>query len=67
MAANIVDLVTTGTMPLRAELLEKYKPSMLELLRLPSMGPKTVALLWSALQVSNIDELESGGQGWSPE
>ena len=62
MAANIVDLVRTGTMPLRDELLTKYKPSMLELLRLPSMGPKTVALLWSALQVSDIDELETAAK-----
>lgn len=62
MAANIVDLVATGTMPLRAELLTKYKPTMLELLRLPSMGPKTVALLWSALEVSNIDELEAAAK-----
>ena len=44
MAANIRDLVATGTMPLREELLKKYKPSMLlELLRLPGMGPKTVS------------------------
>lgn len=62
MAANIADLVRTGTMPLRDELLVKYKPSMLELLRLPSMGPKTVALLWSALEVSNIDELETAAK-----
>jgi DNA polymerase (family 10) len=45
MAANIVAIVSTGSMPLRDELLQKYKPSMLELLRLPGMGPKTVALL----------------------
>ncbi len=62
MAANIVDLVTTGTMPLRDELLTKYRPTMLELLRLPSMGPKTVALLWSALEVSTIDELEAAAK-----
>ncbi len=49
MAANIRDLVTTGTMPLRDELLTRYKPTMLTLLRLPGMGPKTVALLYSAL------------------
>ena len=58
MAANIVDLVTTGTMPLRSELLLKYKPTMLDLLRLPGMGPKTVALVWSELQVCDIDALE---------
>src|ERR1700687_130596 len=58
MAANIVDLVATGTMLLREELLTKYKPTMLELLRLPGMGPKTVALIWSALQVADIDARE---------
>jgi DNA polymerase (family X) len=60
MAANIRDLVTTGTMPLRDELLKKYKASMLELLRLPGMGPKTVAMVYSALGVSDIDGLEEG-------
>lgn len=62
MAANIRDLVATGSMPLRDELLTKYRPTMLELLRLPGMGPKTVALVWSALQVSNIDELEAAAR-----
>ncbi|WP_074654789.1 DNA polymerase/3'-5' exonuclease PolX [Terriglobus roseus] len=62
MAANIVDLERTGSMPLRDELLQKYRPSMLDLLRLPSMGPKTVALLWSALQIENMDQLETAAK-----
>jgi DNA polymerase (family X) len=62
MAANIRDLVATGTMPLREELLQRYKPSMLELLRLPGMGPKTVALVYSALGVSDIDALEEAAK-----
>src|SRR6266702_2140119 len=62
MAANICELVATGTMPLRAELLTKYKPTMLELLRLPGMGPKTVALVWSALGVCDIDALEAAAR-----
>lgn len=62
MAANIKELVDTGTMPLREELLKKYRPSMLELLKLPGMGPKTVAMLYSALQISNIDELEEAAK-----
>jgi DNA polymerase (family 10) len=62
MAANIRDLVATGTMALREELLTKYKPTMLELLRLPGMGPKTVALLYSALQISDIDALEEAAK-----
>jgi DNA polymerase (family 10) len=35
---------------------------MLELLRLPGMGPKTVALVWSALEVCDIDALEAAAK-----
>src|SRR4249920_3771462 len=59
MAANLLALEQTGTLPLREELLTKYIASMLELLRLPGMGPKTVGLLWETLQVSDIDQLEA--------
>ncbi len=62
MAANIRDLVATGSMPLRDELLQKYRPTMLDLLRLPGMGPKTVAMLWSALQVADITQLEAAAR-----
>ena len=62
MAANIRDLVSTGSMPLRDELLQRYKPSMLQLLKLPGMGPKTVALVYSALGVSDMDALEEAAK-----
>jgi DNA polymerase (family 10) len=58
MAANIQAIESAGTLPLREELLLKYRPTMLELLRLPGMGPKTVALLWEALQVASVEDLE---------
>jgi DNA polymerase (family 10) len=57
MATNLQAIVATGTLPLRDELLAKYGASLLELLKLPGMGPKTVALLWSAAQISSIDAL----------
>ncbi len=59
MAANIQEIEKAGTLPLREELLVKYKPSMLELLKLPGMGPKSVALFWEVLQVADIDQLEA--------
>jgi DNA polymerase (family 10) len=62
MAANIQAALSTGTLPLREELLQKYRPTMLELLRLPGMGPKTVALVWSACQVCDIDGLEAAAK-----
>ena len=57
MAANIQAVVATGSLPVRDELLTKYGAGLLELLKLPGMGPKTVALLWDAGKVKNIDEL----------
>ncbi len=57
MAANLQAIAETGTLPLREELLAKYGEGLLELLKLPGMGPKTVALLWDAAQVGSIDAL----------
>jgi DNA polymerase (family 10) len=59
MAANIQEIETRGSMKLRDELLTKYRPTMLELLKLPGMGPKTVALLWEALQVGDVEQLQA--------
>ena len=63
MAANLQAIAATGTLPLRDELLAKYGSSLLELLKLPSMGPKTVALLWSAAQIASIDALAEAIEG----
>ncbi len=57
MAANIQAIVASGTLPLRSELLAKYGAGLLELLKLPGMGPKTVALLWDAGRIGSIDQL----------
>jgi DNA polymerase (family 10) len=57
MAANLQAIAATGTLPLREELLAKYGAGLLELLKLPGTGPKTVALLWSAAQIAGIDQL----------
>src|SRR5271169_1788814 len=59
MAANIQEIETRGSLKLRDELLSKYRSTMLELLKLPGMGPKTVALLWEALQANDIEQLQS--------
>jgi len=57
MAANLQAIAATGTLPLRDELLAKYGAAILELLKLPGMGPKTVSLLWSAAQVGSVAQL----------
>ena len=63
MAANLKAIAATGTLPLRQELLAKYGSSLLDLMKLPGMGPKTVALFWSAAQISSIDQLAEAIDG----
>jgi len=58
MAANIQELSREGKLVLHQELLQKYRPSMLELLKIQGLGPKTIALLWSAFQVSDLAGVE---------
>ncbi len=57
MAGHLQSIVATGSLPARDELVAKYGAGILELLKLPGMGPKTVALFWSAAQISSIDQL----------
>ena len=59
MAANLQAAVRTQSIPLRDELLARYSPQILELMKLPGMGPKTVRLLWDAAQIASIDALEA--------
>ena len=51
MAAKLQAIAATGTLAQREELLAKYGAGVLELLKLPGMGPKTVALLWDAAKI----------------
>ncbi len=58
MLANLQELFEKGQITARSEMLAKYKPSMLELLKIQGLGPKTIALIWSAHQVADIDGVE---------
>jgi DNA polymerase (family 10) len=58
MLANLTELLKEGRLAVHAELLGKYHPSMLELLKIQGLGPKSIALIWSTYQVSDVDGLE---------
>src|SRR6202521_4950669 len=58
MLVNLQEIFKDGKLSLRAELLKKYRPSMLELLKIQGLGPKTIALIWSAHQVSDLEGVE---------
>jgi len=58
MLTNLQELFNSGKLAVQAELLEKYHPSMLQLLKIQGLGPKTIALIWSAYKVSDVDGVE---------
>lgn len=62
MLLNLQELFASGKIPIHEEMLAKYKPSMLDLLKVQGLGPKTIALIWSAYQVADIDGVEKLAQ-----
>ncbi len=57
LAAKIRELIDTGTCRYHQELLEEFPPTILDLLRLQGVGPKTVAVFYSVLNIRTVEEL----------
>jgi DNA polymerase (family X) len=55
MAGNIRELMTGGKLDVHEELLQKYRPSMLELFKISGLGPKTIALIWDAFKICDVE------------
>src|SRR2546428_2552473 len=55
MLNNLKEMLGEGRLTLHADLLKKYKPSMLQLLKVQGLGPKTISLIWSAYQVCDLE------------
>ncbi|NYT07041.1 MAG: DNA polymerase/3'-5' exonuclease PolX [Methanomicrobiales archaeon] len=58
IAGKIREIVDTGTFRELEEIKSGIPDSLIELLRLEGIGPKTVATLWTRLSVESIDDLE---------
>lgn len=58
MLVNLQEMFKEGRLSIHADLLKKYRPTMLELLKIQGLGPKTIALIWSAYQVSDLEGVE---------
>jgi len=56
-ASKITEYLETGTIRLLAQLREQVPPGMVELTRIPGLGPKTAKLLHERLGVSSLDAL----------
>jgi DNA polymerase (family 10) len=59
MAAKITELVTTGKIASLDELRAEFPPTMLELLRVPDLGPKKAKILHEELKIGSIEALEA--------
>jgi DNA polymerase (family 10) len=58
MAEHIVEILKTGDYSLRAKLLKKFPPTLLDVIRVQSLGPKKVAFLWSTFQAATVADVE---------
>jgi DNA polymerase (family 10) len=59
IARWIEELVRTGAMTIKDELAERIPLTLLELMRLPGVGPRKARKLWEELDVETIDDLEA--------
>jgi DNA polymerase (family 10) len=63
LAAKIGELLETGSLEYHKQLLKEFPPTVLDLLRLQGVGPKTVALLYGSLEIKSLDDLEAAARG----
>ena len=57
LAERITELVETGKMAYFEELKEHIPPRVLELIRVPGLGPRKAKILYEELHVTSLDEL----------
>jgi len=62
MANHIKEMVETGTLGFRDRLLSEVPRSLIDLMRLPSVGPKKAKKLWDELKICSVDELEEAAK-----
>jgi DNA polymerase (family 10) len=62
LTARIKELATTGSSAYHQELLAQFPPTILDVLRLQGVGPKTVAMLYSELNIRSVDDLAAAAK-----
>ncbi len=62
LAEKIDALLDTGEIPAAVKLKAKFPPTLVEVVRVPGIGPKTARLLWDELQISSLEELKRAAE-----
>ncbi len=63
ISEKIDELYTTGQLEFLDKLSEEVPPSLAELLEVPDLGPKKVALFWVELGITDLADLEAAARG----
>src|SRR5215470_16924868 len=62
LAEKIDALLDTGEIPAAAKLKAKFPATLVQVTRVPGIGPKTARLLWDELQISTLEELKQAAE-----
>ena len=62
IAEKIDELINTGKLEFYEQLCQEIPESLVELLRVPDLGPKKAAVLWRKAGITNILELEQAAK-----
>jgi DNA polymerase (family 10) len=58
IADKITELATTGHMAMYERLRAEIPATLVDLLRIPGVGPKTVRIVWESLGIADLDSLK---------
>ena len=62
LAIRIREIATTGDCQIRQDLLKEFPPTLLDVMRLQGVGPKTVATLYKELHIASLDDLAAAAR-----
>ncbi|HZM23247.1 MAG TPA: DNA polymerase/3'-5' exonuclease PolX [Anaerolineales bacterium] len=62
IAEKIDELLSTGTLRFLEKIKAEIPPSLAELLPVPSLGPKKIAMIWKTLGITSLAELEAAAK-----
>lgn len=62
LASKIVELIETGKCTYHVELMKKFSPGLLDMLRVRGVGPKKIKLFFGELKIDTIEKLRKAAE-----
>lgn len=56
-AKKIIELLTTGELPVLKEIIERTPPGIIEMMNIKGIGPKKISTIWKEMEIESIGEL----------